>query len=93
MVLDPRVFLVQSSFLLGSGETWVPSEEQVFEVSPTFSSIDLRFVNCIMKACHDTHFAKGVPFIFAEREDFSFEDEQCFLLKSSPFMLSLLIHV
>lgn len=66
-------------------------EKLLFDLSPTFNHAKLSYADHSVKACHDTNFVKGVLFSFAEREDFVFEGEWCFLFNLHLSELSFLI--
>lgn len=57
----------------------MPTGEQVFDLFPIFNVVEFRMANHIVKSCRMPILKRGMPFSFAEREDFSFEDERYYV--------------
>lgn len=44
-------------------------EEKISNVSLSFTIVELRQANHIVKVCADANFGNGIPFSFSKRED------------------------
>lgn len=64
-LLEPRVLFMQSSFLLGSRETWVLWDEFSFDVSLALNHVKTSYADKVSKTSIDTGFGKGVPLVLS----------------------------